>query len=72
MQAMINSKLMNNLFILQVCDVYGNHVKEDEWILIRLDGLSFQDGSGISRDTGIDCLKKVCLLVWKACSNIFL
>lgn len=72
MHAMTNSKLLTNLFMLQVCDEYGNHVKEDESILIRLDGLSFQDGSGIIRRTGIDCLKKVCSLVWKPCSNIFL
>ncbi|KAL6582583.1 hypothetical protein OROMI_004661 [Orobanche minor] len=43
---------------LEVFDEYGNHVKEDESVLLRLDGFSFQGGRGIIRGAGIDCTKK--------------
>ncbi|KAH6822172.1 hypothetical protein C2S53_000059 [Perilla frutescens var. hirtella] len=43
--------------LLEVFDEYDNHVKEGERILLRLDGFSFQDGSGII--SGADIEKKV-------------
>ncbi|KAI3458000.1 hypothetical protein Pfo_014663 [Paulownia fortunei] len=44
---------------LEVFDEYGNHAKEHENIYISVDGFSFQDGSSIVHDVGINCIKKV-------------
>ncbi|KAL8049446.1 hypothetical protein ABFX02_06G021100 [Erythranthe guttata] len=44
---------------LEVLDEYGNHAKEGENISLRVDGFSFQDGSSIVTEKGIDCIKKV-------------
>ncbi|KAL2226951.1 UNVERIFIED_CONTAM: Structural maintenance of chromosomes flexible hinge domain-containing protein GMI1 [Sesamum indicum] len=38
---------------LEVFDEYGNHAKEDEKILLSLDGFSFQDESNILHDGGV-------------------
>lgn len=47
---------------MQVFDEYGNHAKEDN-IFLRVDGLSFQDGSSIVSDKDVSCTKKVSSLV---------
>ncbi|KAK4431325.1 Structural maintenance of chromosomes flexible hinge domain-containing protein GMI1 [Sesamum alatum] len=45
---------------LEVFDEYGNHAKEDEKILVSVDGFSFQDGSSILHDgEATYCVKKV-------------
>ncbi|KAL1532041.1 structural maintenance of chromosomes flexible hinge domain-containing protein GMI1-like isoform X1 [Salvia divinorum] len=44
---------------LEVFDEYGNHLKENELILLRLHGLSIQDGSGITRGRVMESKKKV-------------
>ncbi|XP_073119443.1 structural maintenance of chromosomes flexible hinge domain-containing protein GMI1-like [Henckelia pumila] len=45
--------------MLEVFDEYGNHVKKDENILLRVDGFSFQDGSCVVRSVVTDCNKMV-------------
>ncbi|XP_042036221.1 structural maintenance of chromosomes flexible hinge domain-containing protein GMI1-like [Salvia splendens] len=44
---------------LEVFDEYGNHLKENDLILLRLDGLSIQDGSGITCGLVVESKKKV-------------
>lgn len=39
-------------------------MKEDENVVLRLDGFSLQDGSGIIRAAGIDCKEKVCSVMF--------
>ena len=51
---------MEIFIILQVFDEYGNHLKENDLILLRLDGLSIQDGSGINCGLVMESKKKVC------------
>lgn len=45
--------------VLEVFDEYGNHVKKDEKILLRVDGFSFQDGCSAVRNVVTDCNKMV-------------
>ncbi|XP_042033848.1 structural maintenance of chromosomes flexible hinge domain-containing protein GMI1-like isoform X2 [Salvia splendens] len=45
--------------VLEVFDEYGNHLKENDLILLRLDGLSIQDGSGINCGLAMESKKKV-------------
>ncbi|KAL3653639.1 hypothetical protein CASFOL_003320 [Castilleja foliolosa] len=44
---------------LEVFDKHGNHAKEDEDILLSVDGFSFLDGSSVVHGKSITCLKKV-------------
>lgn len=58
-----NTELMKIFIVLQVFDEYGNHLKENEIILLRLDGLSIQDRSGVTHGAVMESKKKVWSLV---------
>ncbi|KAL6508311.1 hypothetical protein OROHE_021853 [Orobanche hederae] len=45
--------------MLEVYDEYGNHAREDEKILLIVDGFSFQDGTQVVDDKSTNCYKKV-------------
>ncbi|KAL6509247.1 hypothetical protein OROGR_022557 [Orobanche gracilis] len=57
-KSLIPGQIIEKL-MLEVYDEYDNHARENENILLSVDGFSFQDGTGVVHNKGTNCYKKV-------------